>query len=209
MSAISIVKYIYVFVQKNPAGRNDDFWCFFVNFVFAILTGLSQIIFQFLPGRNPYMFYVCSGKMSDPRKQAKLNYPLHFTFVTTILIYSIVLVKIKLYNSKIIKSAAVVPIVSNYCLAPAPHVKNALANFVTMASILIATGPIVVISTVLNGLSPDKLGSYPYYQSVQFHLHICPFLCTGLLTISYYISHRKMRETICREFKSLLNLFSP
>ena len=207
MSAISIVKYIYVFVQKNPAGQNDDFWCFFVNLVITILTGLSQMTFQFLPGRNPYMFYVCSGKMSDPSKQAKLNYPLHFTFFITLVIYSVVLVKIKLYNSKILKSAAVAPIVGSHCLAPSPHVKDALANFVTMASVLIAIAPILGISTVLNGLSPDQLGSYPYYQYVQFHLHICPFLCTGLVTISYYISHRKMRETIYREFKSLLHLF--
>ncbi len=24
--AISVVKYIYIFVQKNPTGQNDDFW---------------------------------------------------------------------------------------------------------------------------------------------------------------------------------------
>jgi hypothetical protein len=24
--AISVFKYIYIFVQKNPTGRNDDFW---------------------------------------------------------------------------------------------------------------------------------------------------------------------------------------
>ena len=207
MSAISIVKYIYVFIRKYPAGQHDDFWCFFVNLVIVILSGLSQMTFQFLPGRNPYIFYVCSGKMSDPSKQAKLNYPLHFTFCITAVIYCVVIVKIKLYNSKILKSAAVAPIVGNHCLAPAPHVKNTLANFVTMASILIATAPIVVISAFLNGLSPDKLGTYPYYQSVQFHLHICPFLCTGLVSMSYYISHRKMRETIYREFKLLLHIF--
>jgi hypothetical protein len=26
VSAISIVKYVYIFVQKNPSGNHDDFW---------------------------------------------------------------------------------------------------------------------------------------------------------------------------------------
>jgi hypothetical protein len=207
VSAISIVKYIYIFVLKNPSGQNDDFWCFFVNFLFALLAGLSQVAFQFLPGRNPYIFYVCSGQMSDPSMPAKMNFPLQGSFLLTVVIYSVVLVKIKLYNIKVLRSAVVAPTTGNNCLVPAkvgPHMKNTLANFVTLACILITVGPVVGISSVLNGVSPDKLGSDPYYQWVQFHQHICPFLCTGLLTASYYISNRKMRETIYREVKELL-----
>ena len=210
MSAISIVKYIYIFVKKYPSGQNDDFWCFFVNLVVAILAAISQFTFQFLPGRNPYIFYVCSGKMSDPSKPVKVNYPLQCSFLITVLIYLVVLVKKKLYNSKILKFAAVAPIMSNNCILPTkmgPHMKNTLANFVTLACILITVGPVVGISSVLNGVNPDKLGSDPYYQWVQFHQHLCPFLGTALLTASYYISHRKMRETIYREVKSIFHPF--
>ena len=208
VSAISIVKYVYIFVQKNPSGQHDDFWCFFVNLNIAFLAALSQVTFQFLPGRNPYIFYVCSGQISDPDKPAKVNYPLQCSFIITIVIYSVVLVKIKLYNSKSLRSAAVAPINGNHSFAPAkmgPQIKNALANFATLACILMTVAPIVAISAILNGVQPDKLGSDPYYQWVQFHQHIFPFLCTGLLTASYYISHQKMRETMYREIKSLLN----
>ena len=113
VSAISIVKYVYIFVKKNPSWQNDDFWCFFVNLNSAFLAGLSQVTFQFLPGRNPYIFYICSGQISDPNKPVKVNFPLQCSFLITILIYSVVLVKIKLYNSKILRSVAVLPITSN------------------------------------------------------------------------------------------------
>jgi hypothetical protein len=35
--AISVVKYIYIFIQKNPTGRNDDFW-------FLIMKHCSTVI---------------------------------------------------------------------------------------------------------------------------------------------------------------------
>ena len=208
MLAISIVKYVYIFVKKNPSWQNDDFWCFFVNLNIAFLAGLSQVTFQFLPGRNPYIFYICSGQISDPDKPAKVNYPLHCSFLITFVIYSFVLVKIKLYNSKFRKSAAVVLITGNHSFDPVkmgPQIKNALANFATLACILMTVAPIVAITLFLNGVKPDKLWSDPYYQWVQFHQHILPFLGTGLLTASYYISHQKMRETMYREIKSLLH----
>ena len=208
MSAISIVKYVYIFIRKNPSWQNDDFWCFFINLDIAILAGLSQVTFQFLPGRNPYIFYICSGQISDPSKPAKVNYPLQCSFLITIVIYSVVLVNIKLYNSKILRSIAVVPITGDNRFAPAkmgPQIKNTLANFATLACILLTVAPIAAISAILNGVKPDKLGSDPYYQWVQFHQHFFPLLGTGLLTASYYISHRKMRETMFREIKSLLH----
>ena len=207
MLAISIVKYVYIFVKKNPSWQNDDFWCFFVNLNIAFLAGLSQVTFQFLPGRNPYIFYICSGQISDPNKPVKVNYPFQCSFLIAILIYSVVLVKIKLYNSKILRSVAVLPITSNNRFASAkmgPQIKSTLANFATLACMLMTVAPILTISAILNGVRPDKLGSDPYYQWVQFHQHIFPLLGTGLLTASYYISHRKMRETMYREIKSLL-----
>ena len=32
--AISLVKYIYIFIQKNPTGRNDDFWFLYYETLF-------------------------------------------------------------------------------------------------------------------------------------------------------------------------------
>ena len=57
-SLMSIIRYLYIFVFKNPSGLYDDFWCFYINLVIAFLLTMSQFIYYFLPGRNPYFYYI-------------------------------------------------------------------------------------------------------------------------------------------------------
>jgi len=82
-AAIPFVKYLYIFVLKNPSGQNDDFLCLFFNLAIILLATLAQFVFLFLPGKNSYIFYVCSGE--DPRqlKGVKINYPLQVSISST------------------------------------------------------------------------------------------------------------------------------
>jgi len=83
-------------------------------------------------------------------------------------------------------------------------VKTMLANFITLATTLIAVFPLIFTSLILNATPAEKLSTYPYYHFVQFHLHICPFLGTGLLVISYYFSNANLRSVAFRNLKDLL-----
>ena len=206
-AAIPFVKYLYIFVLKNPSGQNDDFLCFFFNIAVILLATLAQCVFLFLPGRNSYIFNVCSGE--DPRqlKGLKLNYSLHFSFFILFFAYFFVLFKIKCYSSKDLVTNNVTPQVlrQNQPLPSSigPILQTMLANHVTLATVLIAPLPVMITSLILNAEDPEKLGTDLYYPWVQFQQHGCPFICSGLLAASYYITHRQLRSIAYRELKEI------
>ena len=86
--SISVVKYLYIFVLKNPSGNYDDFWCFFVNILITILATLSQIVFFCLPGKNPYFYYMCTGEDPTSLGKAKVNYTFQSSFAVLFFVYS-------------------------------------------------------------------------------------------------------------------------
>ena len=61
LTGISVVKYIYIFITKNPSGQNDDFICFFVNLSCGFNSLLYQFVLHFMPGNNSHPFYFCSA----------------------------------------------------------------------------------------------------------------------------------------------------
>ena len=205
--SISVIKYLYIFVWKNPSGQHDEFWCFYINILIAILATLSQIVFLFLPGKNPYFYYICAGEDPTYLGKTKINYIFQSSFVILFFIYSFVLLKKMLYNSK-----KVVPTIS-YQLTnrnqPLPSTfenvaKTMLANFGTLATTVIAVIPLMFSSLILNATETEKLSAFPYYHFVLFHLHVCPFTCLGLLVSSYYLSHKKLRSAARRELREFL-----
>ena len=60
--AITVVRYVYLFVLKNTSGFQDDFWFLFINLWIVAFCGLTQITFLFLPGTQPLLLYICTGK---------------------------------------------------------------------------------------------------------------------------------------------------
>ena len=206
-TSMLIIKYLYNFVLKNPSGQNDDFWCFFVNILITLLATLSQIVFLFLPGKNPYIYYTCSGEIPTGLGKTKINYPFQLSFVILLCVYMFVLLKKRICSSKV-----GVPTIS-YQIGlknnPLPStigniVKTMLASYTTLATTVIAVLPLMVTTLTLNGAATEKLSSYPYYHLIQFHSHICPCICTGLLVISYFLSHKKLRSIAYQKLKEFI-----
>ena len=199
--SISIAKYFYIFVYKNPTGRFDEFWCLFVNSFVLGLSFLSQFVFQFLPGKNPYYYYVCSGHNPEEGLKAKVNLLLQINLAACFLIYVYVAIKIKHFDYQF-KSVKIAPQVTS-ALKVGQSFKSTLSDFKTMAATLVTLLPVIVVAIILNATSGSKLLTFPYYFFVQFHLHGCPFLLLFFLTLSHYISNKKLREVIFRELKQL------
>jgi hypothetical protein len=199
-----IIKYLYIYVLKNPSGRNDDFWCFFINILIMSLATLSQIIFLFLPGKNPYIYYTCSGENPTFVGQTKINYPFQFSLIILFIVYMLVWLK-----NRICSSNEGIPTISNQIDPKNNHLpstlgnilKTMLASYATLATTVIAVLPLVFTTLILNGTATEKLSFYPYYHLIQFHSHICPFMCTGLLVISYFLSHKKLRTIACKKLR--------
>ena len=79
LTAISVVKYIYIFITKNPSGQNDDFFCFFTNLACGFNCLIFQFVIHFMPGNNSHPYYFCSGTLPG-NKVIKL---LYFEFTTS------------------------------------------------------------------------------------------------------------------------------
>jgi len=198
-TSMLIIKYLYIFVLKNPSGQNDDFRCFFVNFLITLLATLSQIVFLFLPGKNPYIYYTCSGEIPTLLElgKTKINYPFQFSFVILFFVYIFVFMR-----KRICSSNEDIPTISyqtafknNTLPSTIGNIfKTMLANFLTLATTLIALLPVMFVTIVLNATPTEKLSIFPYYDLIQFHLHICPFICFALLVVSYFASHKKLRS---------------
>ena len=59
---IAVARCLFIFRLKNPAMFQDEFWNFFINNLVISLSFLSQTVFAYLPGRQPLIFYFCTGE---------------------------------------------------------------------------------------------------------------------------------------------------
>ena len=196
-AAISVVKYLYIFVFKNPSDKHDAFWCYFINSVIFIHAFLSQFVFYFLPGKNPYLYYICSRTYPSQGLKIKINFPFYIILVVSLGVYAYVVFKIGYYRVKVLPSN-----VTNK-----PHnVKSNLSNFKTLAIAFISILPLVAASYFLNLAPTESLKYFPYNYLVQFHLHFCPFFICIVFVVSHFMSNNILRDVIHREIIQILCL---
>jgi hypothetical protein len=62
---VAISRYFYIFVLKNPAGFNDDFWAFFLNIWATMLCLLTKTTYHLAIPQQAMPFYICCGM--DPK----------------------------------------------------------------------------------------------------------------------------------------------
>lgn len=153
LTSISVVRYVYIFVTKNPTGRNDDFICFFVNLATFFNTATWQITHQLTNGYNRHIYYLCCGKLPDPTVKNNINYSLTFLTILSPMVFIVALVKIKIYKKK--EDSFPVNVTSQHKSLPSPLVlsyKTSLANLVTVAIGLFIVVPttVFVLHLVIN-----------------------------------------------------------
>ena len=202
-AAISIVKYKYIFVHKNPIGFHDDFWCFYFNLNLGVLNLISQFVHEMLPGRNSYLYYTCNNEMPNPTDKVKPNLFYQFVFVATVIIYIIVMCKVKLYKQQ--KDLVVPFTIQNDWLAKT--LRSSFADVLILTLVLITMATTFALSIVLNNIEPEKLLISPYYDLVQVHIHLIPLACGGFMTGIFYMKNINLRQAVYREAKSWISQF--
>ena len=204
-AAISIAKYKYIFVHKNPIGNYDGFWCFYFNLNIGLLNFISQFVYQTIPGKKSYLYYICSDKNPLPTDQRKINYFYQFVFIATVTIYFIVECKVKFFK----QNDLVVPFTAtnNASNWLAKTLRSSLANVLILALILLSLASASALSIVLNNIEPEKLTLSPYYHLVQVHIHLLPLTCGVFLAGTFYVNNVKLRQAVYREGKSWLSQF--
>ena len=188
---VTFVKYLSVFVLKNPAGISSEFWSIFLN-IFAIsISVITQTVFAILPGRNPISFYICSGE--DPRllqqNIEKKNVTLNGSILLTFIAYVFVFVSVKIFQRKIFATTF-----------PQGNQENqTLANLGTIALALTTFLPMVFLYTVTNQMSIDKLGTYPYFLIIRFFNHGLALFWNSARILIFVSKSKTVRATILRE----------
>jgi hypothetical protein len=210
MIAISAVKYFYIFIIKSPSGVNDEFWCQLINISTTFFACLSQAVFLLWPGKFPFNYYVCTG--TDPRLikgTTKVNIFLPLSFFTNIVVYIFVFVKIKIYVSRdpiptiqTVGSSKPLPSLLEFIL------KTSLADLATMAVVIVCITIIQTLFHILNYLSPEKLGTYPYNHLYHIFQHLIPAILHFLILLFNFIGHSHMRKTIWIEILDLFHIIS-
>ena len=204
-AAISIAKYKYILVHKNPMGHHDSFGCFFFNLTIGILNLLSQFVYQMLPRKKPYLFYICINKNPLPTEHIIMNYYYQFFFIATIVIYFIVECKAKFFK----QIDLVVPftIESNNSNWLAKNIRSNIADGLIITLFLLSLVPAFALPIILNKIEPANLLISPYYDLVHVQIHLIPPVCLCLLTGTFYVKNGKLRQTVYREVKSWINQF--
>ena len=204
-AAISVAKYKYIFVHKNPIGHHDNFWCFCFNLNIGVLNLISQLVFQMLPGRNSYLYYHCSNETPLPTDQGKINFFYQFTFTATVVIYIVVICKVKLFKQKDLVVPFTIENSNSHWLTQT--LRSSFADILTLTLVLLSLAPAFALSIVLNKTDPEKLLLSPYFDLVQVHIHLVPLVCGALLTVTFYMKNVKLRQAVYREAKSLISQY--
>ena len=195
-AAISVVKYLYIFVFKNPSDRHDTFWCFFINASMFLNSSLSQFVYYILPGKNPYNYYICRQTIPSPGLTIKINFGFFTPLVVSLVVYLYVVFKIRHYKLKILPGK----------VEKMGQDVN-LSNLTTLAIAFLTIVPIVTVAFILYLAPFEKLKTYPYNYLIQFHIHFSPFLIGLTFVIGHFMSSKRLRDTMGREVNQIVNLY--
>ncbi len=98
LGAKSIVKYVYIFIYKNPVGSYDEFWCFFINAAFFQMELIFEIV-DFITLKQKFCgYYVCTNTLPTEGPNNRAYRALHGPFLICTLIYLAVEVRVKHYK---------------------------------------------------------------------------------------------------------------
>ena len=174
----------------------DDFWCRFICLWVTIATFLIQIVSDFLPGKHPLNYFVCTGKnpIMDTNKETRntRNVAIFIGCGTVIVVHIFVHVRIKLFKKNQVEPIA------NFQGLVKVNKKPMTDYFVVVAYILFIVLHILLLVKIQT-LDMTKMDVFPNYIYL-YYLHLWLLPNFGLmLTSIYFIRNLQLRESFIRE----------
>jgi hypothetical protein len=206
-TTIFTIKYLYIFVIKNPAGVREEFWYFFINIGSLFFSCITEFIHQFMPGRRLIQFYICTGRFDNSldNEKVKRNYVVLCYLALAMIWYLFASFKISKYK----KQLKCIPTVfvaaldrqTRLALLIKDIFQAALVNLVVIGAILF----ILFLNILLRAYSSTLA---PAFFNEGLHFHMYYFIDHGSIVVSYvcfvviyYYRNSNMRQTILREIK--------
>jgi hypothetical protein len=209
LEAIVVTRYAFVHLVRNPVALNDDFFRLFINVSTGTLSFISQIVYVWMPGRNPLGYYICTGKF--PLSTIPLETPIKPNLpVVAVLVLSCcthVYTALKLRQSKHrdenSKPKVVVDEKKSLKVFNVLTDKHMLASF---TSNIISLGSLVaayLIAYTFNKIEPQDLSKFPNYIFVYFWHHWMPQISFFGTIFVYYGRHQALKSAVLREMYEL------
>jgi len=96
LGLIYVVKYIYIFIFKNPVGTYDVFWCIFING--AIFQ--SQLA-DFVTMEKKFLtYYICSNSLPGIDDKERLSYPVMGSMMMSLTAFTLVQLRVNVYKKQ-------------------------------------------------------------------------------------------------------------
>jgi hypothetical protein len=191
---MTLIKYLFIFVLKNPTNLQNEFWCLVINVATLVFSLLSQSVLIAIPGRNPFNFYICTGKFPShlEHQPTKKNYPFLVVILLSIAWYIFVLMRIKFFEKK----------VSPQVNAPTDNsFQETLVNLGTIA-IMFAYFLIVTFAyaNINNNVSDTAVESHSFVILIHFFHHGTGLVWNSVLIVTFFLKSATMRKIIFKTF---------
>jgi hypothetical protein len=198
--AIIIVRYLYIFVLKNPAAFHDEFWHRFIIIWIKIFCLIFQGSWHILADRQPIGFYICCGR--DPSEDNPTPTKVFGGIeLFSLLLHIFVFVRIKRYK----QTATIDPEEPRSLFRKGLVLHEIEAN--TSVTLGINTFSIFALCLttinviVSNRLDPKFFNQYPNHFFVYYIFLISPTVLSCCSIVQYYISCKLLLKSFKNEFK--------
>lgn len=173
---------------------------------------ISQFVFVYLPGRQPFNFYLCRQNITLielNNTNIKINWQLVVVQAASVVIHILVTIKIKFHK---MKEKSSVHVISKQYFKKAKSMTSinnqTISDFWSNAFNVIIFATTGIITTVANRMNLTNVNIYPYYLLFYFYNFIFPSLLAATLSLVFYFRYAPLRKAITREIKSQLGLQS-
>jgi len=185
--------------MKNPTLFQDAFWIFFIITAIFIFSLTSQFVFTFTPGRQPLVYYMCSG--IDPRSNLaspKIFNPIMIFFqLGSLILHCFINIKIESFKQRGTKNASTMLNGTKKQTSDNEFVGKWTFSFSTIFSLVTMT-----LTTVrVNSLPVVEANLFPNYIYVNIYHLVNPVLFGYLPATLYFVKHSELREFFWRKLQ--------
>ena len=189
---ITVIRYIFVFMSKNPTSVQDEFWVWFLNIWSIGLSIICQTTTLIYPGKEPMLVYICIGKMPKSLIDEKVKNNVSFNVLVVLTLIIRTFINARFFVHKMKKK-----ILFFYSDNVVVFRNNFIQNFNQETLFSFTTNAIAIVVIIISGIAPNVVNRtgpalidlYPNYLWVYMHHHITS--CIALLGLNMYHFYKK------------------
>ena len=191
-----ICRYICIFVLKNPAGLNDEFWSCFICFFIRSFNGIFQMSWHFLSVHQPIGYYICAGlNPTEALKHPLKTYAIWEMF--SIILHICIHLRIYIHKNNSTSEGKFSSNDRNF--EPRSFASFAI-NIVCIFFLISST----FIMLHLSHTSLEHLSRFPNYFFVYYRSLAVPGCACIIIVSMYFLRHSGLRNLVIESARSFL-----